>query len=373
LRERSVFLFGPRQTGKSSYIREELGGDLKLTYNLLDRRLLLRVLSDPGLLRQEIEARNLRECSVCVDEIQKCPELLDEIHLLIEERRIRFLLTGSSARKLKAAGTNLLGGRARTRIMHPFTYPETASIGFSLERAMTSGMLPPHFLSDSPDEDLTAYVHTYLTEEIAAEGLTRNLPAFSRFLQVAAASNARMINYTNIAGDAQVPRQTVKLWFDVLKDTLLGFELEAFTSTVKRKAIGTPKFYFFDTGVVRTLRALPPIAETSADFGEFFEHFIFMELRAWIDYRRPQARLAYWRSASGAEVDFIIDGKIAVEVKAAKNIQDRHLAGLRALREEAICAKYFLVCREDRPRKIDGIEALPWEVFLNALWTTGLD
>jgi predicted AAA+ superfamily ATPase len=333
----------------------------------------LRVLSDPGLLRQEIEARDLRDCAVCVDEIQKCPDLLDEIQLLIEERGIRFLMTGSSARKLKAAGTNLLGGRARTRFMHPFTYRETADAGFSLEGALATGMLPPHFLSASPEEDLAAYVHTYLTEEIAAEGLTRNLPAFSRFLQTAAASNARMINYTNIASDAQVPRQTVKLWFDVLKDTLIGFELEAFTATVKRKAIGTPKFYFFDVGVVRALRALPPIAETSADFGEFFEHFLFMELRAWIDYRRPQAKFAYWRSASGAEVDFIIDGKIAVEVKSAKLVQDRHLAGLRALREEGICTRYFLVCRDDRPRRIDGIEVLPWEHFLDLLWSGGAE
>ncbi|MFA6507102.1 MAG: AAA family ATPase [Treponemataceae bacterium] len=373
LSERSLFLLGPRQTGKSSYIREELGDIPRLTYNLLDRRLLLRLLADQGLLREEIEARGLYDCVVCVDEIQKCPTLLDEIQLLIEERRIRFLLTGSSARKLKAAGTNLLGGRARTRVMHPFTYSETAGTGFSLERVMTSGLLPPHYLSTSPDDDLAAYVDTYLTEEVSAEGLTRNLPAFARFLQVAAASNARMINYTNIANDAQVPRQTVKVWFDVLKDTLLGFEVNAFTGTIKRKAIGTPKFYFFDLGVVRTLRRLPPIDEASADFGEFFEHFIFMELRAWIDYRRPRSLLSYWRSVSGAEVDFLIDGKIAVEVKASKNIQDRHLSGLRKLREEGLCERFFLVCREDRPRKIDGIEVLPWQDFLDLLWTNGPD
>jgi len=370
--ERSLFLFGPRQTGKSSYIREEMKDIPALIYSLLDRSLLLRVLSNPSLIREEIEFRNLRDCVVCIDEIQKCPALLDEVQLMIEERGIRFLLTGSSARKLKAAGTNLLGGRARTRSLHPFTYSEVADKGFTLDRAMDSGMLPPHYLSSSPDEDLAAYVNTYLSEEIAAEGLTRNLPAFARFLQTAAASNARMINYTNIANDAQVARQTVRLWFDILKDTLLGFELEAFTATVKRKAIETAKFYFFDLGVVRTLRRLPPIIPESADFGEFFEHFIFLELRAWIDYRRPRSTLSYWRSQSGAEVDFIIDGLVAVEVKSAEIAQTKHLAGLRALREENICRRFILVCRETRPRLVDGVEILPWRDFLEMLWQDSL-
>jgi predicted AAA+ superfamily ATPase len=206
--ERSLFLFGPRQTGKSSYIREELGTAPALSYNLLDRGLLLRLLADPTLIRQEVEARGLRDRLVCVDEIQKCPALLDEAQLLIEERGMRFLLTGSSARKLKAAGTNLLGGRARTRILHPFAYPEIAGEGYSLERIMERGLLPPHYLSENPDEDLAAYVDTYLAEEIAAEALTRNLPAFARFLQTAATANARMLSYTNVANDAQVPRQT---------------------------------------------------------------------------------------------------------------------------------------------------------------------
>ena len=173
------------------------------------------------MIRREVEARGLRDCLVVVDEIQKCPALLDEAQLMIEERGIRFLLTGSSARKLKAAGTNLLGGRARTRSLHPFVYPEVKDSGFSLERVMERGLLPPHYLSASPDEDLAAYVDTYLSEEIAAEGLARNLPAFARFLQVAASTNARMINYTNVASDSMVPRQTVKLWYEILVDTLL--------------------------------------------------------------------------------------------------------------------------------------------------------
>jgi uncharacterized protein len=370
--ERSLFLFGPRQTGKSSFIREELGQAPALNYSLLDRGLLVRLLSDPSLIRREVEARGLRERLVVVDEIQKCPALLDEAQLMIEERGIRFLFTGSSARKLKAAGTNLLGGRARTRSLHPFVYPEVKDEGLSLERVMERGLLPPHYLSPSPDEDLAAYADAYLTEEIAAEGLARNLPAFARFLQVAATTNARMINYTNVASDAQVPRQTVKLWYQILVDTLLGFELPPYTKTVKRKSVETAKFYLFDIGVVRTLRRLPTVAPESADFGEFFEHYIFLELRAWIDYRRPRGGLSYWRSLSGYEVDFILDGEVAIEVKAAAIAHERHAAGLRALREEGGIGRSILVCREERPRMMGEIEVLPWREFLELLWSDAL-
>ena len=372
LAQRSLFLFGPRQTGKSSYIREELGALPALSWNLLDRGLLLRTLADPTLLRREVEARNLRNCVVFIDEIQKCPELLDEAQLLIEERGIRFLLTGSSARKLRAAGTNLLGGRARTRSMHPFAWPEVGGTDFSLERVMERGLLPPHWLSASPDEDLAAYVDTYLAEEIAAEGLSRNLPAFARFLQTAAATNARMINYTNVASDAQVPRQTVKLWFQVLEDSLLGHELPAFKMSTKRKAIEMAKFYFFEIGVVRALRRLAPVLPGSADFGEFFEHFIYMELRAWIDWRRPRTQLSYWRSQSGFEVDFLLDEEVAIEVKAAERVVGRDLSGLRALREEGRFRRFILVAREDRPQRLDGIDIMPWRDFLDALWAGSL-
>lgn len=371
--ERSLFLFGPRQTGKSSFIREELGAVPSLGYNLLDRGLLLRLMADPTTIRREVEARGLRDRLVVVDEIQKCPALLDEAQLMIEERGIRFLMTGSSARRLKAAGTNLLGGRARTRSLHPFVYPEVKAEGFSLERAMARGLLPPHYLSSSPDEDLASYVGTYLAEEIAAEGLARNLPAFARFLQVAAATNARMINYSNVASDAQVPRQTVKLWYQILVDTLVGFELPPYAHTVKRKAIETAKFYLFDIGVVRTLRRLPPPAPESSDFGELFEHFIFLELKAWLDYRRPRGSLGYWRSQSGYEVDFVLDGEVAIEVKSATIAQERHAAGLRALREEGQLRRFILVCREERPRMLDGgVEALPWLEFLELLWADAI-
>ena len=371
LARRSVFLFGPRQTGKTTYVRRQLDRTVALPFSLLDQGLFTAVLADPTRIRQEIEARDLRDTVICIDEIQKCPPLMDEVHLMIEERGIRFLLTGSSARALKRAGVNMLGGRGSDRVMHPFSWFELQD-RFSLDRALNHGLLPPHYLSDDPDEGLASYVDRYLTEEIAAEGLARNLPGFARFLQTAAVTNAQMLNYSNVAGDAQVPRQTVVQWYAVLRDTLVAFELPAWSRTVRRKAIETARFYFFDTGVVRALRRLPPVSEASADFGEFFEHYVFLELRAWIDYRRPRTPLAYWRSRSGHEVDFILDERVAIEAKATRRVQPKHLRGLLALADEGLVERSILVCREDRPRRERGIEIWPLEFFLAALWQDGL-
>lgn len=367
LRERSVLLFGPRQTGKSTYVKRQVR-DVEITYSLLDQGLLAATLADPTIIRQEIAARDLRDCIVCIDEIQKCPALMDEVQLLMEERNIRFLLTGSSARSLKRAGANMLGGRGSDRTMHVFTWKEVADFGFSLDRALNHGLLPPHYLSDKPDEGLASYVDRYLTEEIAAEGVSRNLPAFARFLQTAALTNAQLINYSNVARDAQVSRQTAVHWYQVLYDTLIGFQLPAFTSTKKRKAIETAKFYFFDTGVVRAIRRLPRVVETSSDYGEFLQHYVFLETKAWIDYRALRTTLHYWRSKSGYEVDFIIDGRIAVDVKATRRVHQKHLKGLRAFTEENVATTYIVVCREKRPRQEDGIHIWPLEFFLEQLW-----
>ena len=371
LARRSVLLFGPRQTGKSTYVRQQLADTVTLSLSLLDQGLYTAVLADPTRIRQEIEARDLRDTVICIDEIQKCPALMDEVHLMIEERGIRFLLTGSSARSLKRKGVNMLGGRGSDRVMHPFSWFELGR-RFSLDRAINHGLLPPHYLSDDPDEGLASYVDRYLTEEIAAEGLARNLPRFARFLQTAALTNAEMINYSNVARDAQVPRQTVVQWYEVLRDTLLAFELPSWSRTVKRKAVETAKFYFFDTGVVRALRRLPRVSEASADFGEFFEHYLMMELRAWIDYRKPRTPLAYWRSRSGYEVDFILDDRVAIEAKSTRRVQQKHLRSLRALAEERLVERSIVVCREERPRIEDGIEIWPLEFFLAALWDARL-
>ena len=370
LENKSLFLFGPRQTGKSSFIKNQLmNTDVAMFWTLLDGRLRLKVLADPSILRQEVEVRNLRDCIIIIDEIQKCPELLDEVHFLIEERNIRFLLTGSSARKLRSSGVNLLGGRATQRHFHPFNFAEIGNHpNYNLSYIFEHGLLPSMFLSSDIEEDLSAYVDTYLTEEIAAEGFSRNIPNFARFLTVASVSNSQLINYTNIASDSQVPVQTVKQWFQVLEDTLLGYQVESFTKTKKRKAITTSKFYFFDIGIARALRNIPTPKENTTEFGEYFEHLICMELKSWIDYKHPRSKLTYWRSTSNMEVDFCIDEEIAIEVKSSSNVTEKHLKGLKALREEGIFKRYVVVCQEEHPRITDGIEILPWKYFFEELW-----
>ena len=370
LENKSLFLFGPRQTGKSSFIKNQLmNTDVAMFWTLLDGRLRLKVLADPSILRQEVEVRNLRDCIIIIDEIQKCPELLDEVHFLIEERNIRFLLTGSSARKLRSSGVNLLGGRATQRHFHPFNFAEIGNHpNYNLSYIFEHGLLPSMFLSSNIEEDLSAYVDTYLTEEIAAEGFSRNIPNFARFLTVASMSNSQLINYTNIASDSQVPVQTVKQWFQVLEDTLLGYQVESFTNTKKRKAITTSKFYFFDIGIARALRNIPTPKENTTEFGEYFEHLICMELKSWIDYKHPRSKLTYWRSNSNMEVDFCVDEEIAIEVKSSSNVTEKHLKGLKALREEGIFKRYVVVCQEEHPRITDGIEILPWKYFFEELW-----
>jgi len=364
---RSCFLFGPRQTGKSMLLRETLPPDTPV-YNLLDHRVFLDLSTDPSRIRQELEARNLRDSLVVVDEIQKLPSLMDEVHLLIETRGLRFLLTGSSARKLKRSGVNLLGGRARARHLHPLSWKEVGP-GFELSRALNWGLLPSIHCSEEPQEDLRAYVGTYLKEEIADEGLTRKVPAFGRFLEVAAACSGRMFNKTEVANDAKVPRTTVNEYFEILKDTLIGHELPPWNRGQKRKAIETPKFYIFDIGVVRAILKRPPLAPGSAELGEAFEHFLFHELLTYIDTRRPGMELAYWRSTAQHEVDFILGGETAIEVKTTAAVTPRDLRGLKALGEEGLMKNLILVCREAVPRQLGSILVLPWQDFLERLWS----
>lgn len=365
LKHRSCFLFGPRQTGKTSLIRETLPG--VPVYNLLDHRTWLNLSTDPTRMRGELEARGLRDAVVAIDEIQKLPALLDEVQLLMDTRGLRFLLTGSSARKLKRSGANLLGGRAWSRTLHPFSWRELGG-RFDLMKALNHGLLPHVYGSEDPGEELRNYVGTYLREEIAAEGLTRNVPAFSRFLEVAAVCHGRMINKTEVANDARVPRTTVNDYFEILKDTLIGSELEAWTRTQKRKAIETAKFYLFDGGVVRAILDRPLLSPKSSDFGDMFEHFIFHELKTWMDTRKPGFSLHYWRSTSGFEVDFILGGHTAIEVKATVNASRRDFRGLEALAEEGLMKRLILVCREEVPRQMGNVLVLPWREFLQRLW-----
>ena len=367
LERRSYFLFGPRQTGKTHLIRAALSSHR--CYDLLRTDVFARLSHSPNLLREEITDE---DGIVIIDEIQKLPVLLDEVHLLIEERGVRFLLTGSSARKLRRGGVNLLGGRARTKRLHPFIARELGE-QFDLNRALDVGLVPPIYLSDEPWADLAAYVGAYLQEEVAAEALVRSIPAFSRFLTVAGVCHAKIINYTKIGNDAQVPKTTVQEYFHILKDTLIATELPAWRQTVKRKALATSKLYFFDTGVARWLQRRCGLQPGAPEYGEAFEAYLHHELQTYCDYESG-ADLHYWRSTSGFEVDFVLGERTAIEVKAKANVTERDLKGLRALKEEALLDNYIVVCLEDRPRrKPDGIQILPRHDFLERLWEGDYD
>ena len=360
LEKRSHFLFGPRQTGKTSLVRHSLK-EAKV-YDLLDTSVFLVLSRNPGRISEELGPR---DSIVVIDEIQRLPILLNEVHRLIESRGVRFLLTGSSARKLRRGGINLLGGRARIKNLHPLTWKELGD-RFDLGRAMDRGLLPSIYFSDDPRADLLAYAGTYLQQEIIAEGTARNVPAFSRFLKVAAHCNATIVNFTNVANDAQVARTTVYEYFEILKDTLVLHELPAWRKTKKRKPFASSKYYFFDVGVVGSLqgRAFGP---GTPEFGEAFETYFMHELSSHVDYVSGEA-LGYWRSKSGFEVDFILGDHTAVEVKAKENVSPQDLRSLRALAEEKMLKRYLCVSLERRPRTVEGITVLPFKTFLEALW-----
>ena len=360
LGKKSHFLFGPRQVGKTYLVRHTLKG-VRL-YNLLDSSIYLSLSRNPGRIAEELTPHDR---IIVIDEIQRIPELLNEVHRLIEERGIRFLLTGSSARKLRRGGVNLLGGRARTKYLHPLTYKELGE-GFDLFRGIERGLLPSIYFSDDPRADLRAYAGLYLQQEIVAEGFTRNIPAFSRFLRVAAFCNSTIVNFTNVANDAQVARTTVYEYFEILKDTLILQELPAWRKSKKRKPLASSKYYFFDIGVVSALQERE-FRPGTPEFGEAFETYIFHELICYRDYMVEEP-LSYWRSTSGFEVDFIIGDHTAIEVKAKENLSSADLKPLRALAEEKKLKRFLCVSIEPRRREIAGVTVLPYKDFLEMLW-----
>lgn len=357
---KSHFLLGPRQTGKSHLIRQAL--PKAKIFDLLDSSVYLSLSQNPGRLAEEITAADR---VVVIDEVQRLPELLNEVHRLIESRGIRFLLTGSSARRLRAGGVNLLGGRARMRHLHPLTRHELGA-RFDLAKALSRGLLPSMYLSHDPTADLAAYAGSYLQQEVVAEGATRNVPAFSRFLRVAALANATLVNFTNIASDAQVPRTTVHEYFEILKDTLLLHEVPAWAASKKRKPIVSSKYYFFDVGVVGALqgRAATP---QGPEQGLAFETYLLQELKAYSDYVSGEP-IAFWRSTSGYEVDFLIGDHTAIEVKAKTAVGPQDLRSLRGLGEEKHFKHLLCVSLETRRRQVGDVTILPYGQFLDRLW-----
>lgn len=366
VKKKSFFLLGPRATGKSFLIREQLGGQATVI-DLLRSDVFLRLSASPSLLESMIDGvRRGATAPVVIDEVQKLPSLLDEVHRLIEERKMHFVLTGSSARKLKRGHANLLGGRAWTANLYPLSYAEIPK--FDLPRFLRYGGLPPVVLGEDPDEELHAYVRTYLHEEIQAEGLVRRLPAFTRFLITAASTNGQMLNFAKIGNDAGLPAATVREHYFLLEDTLVGFLLPAWTKSTKRKAIATAKFYFFDTGVAHALAGTRVLDRNSDLYGRSFEQWIAMELRAYLGYRRRHEELGYWRSTADHEVDFVIGDHIAVETKATRRVGASDLRGLTALAEEKIVRQMLLVSEDPIETKRGPIRCLPWRRFLDELW-----
>ena len=369
----SFFLWGPRQTGKSTLLRETYPDGRWV--DLLKAEEFRRYVARPELLRQEIDAEGPRPGrQIVIDEIQKIPALLDEVHWLIENRGLHFALCGSSARKVKRGAANLLGGRAMRYELHGLSAGELGR-EFDLDRMLNHGYLPRIYAASRPKRMLDAYIADYLKEEVAAEGLVRNLPTFSDFLDAAALSDGEIVNFSNIARECGVSSHTTKSHFEILEDTLLGRWLPAYRKRPKRRVIRAPKFYFIDVGVVNRLARRGELSPGSELYGKAFENWVFHELSAFVSYREFDGDLSYWRLASGVEVDFVLgDMQLAIEAKSSTRITRDHLKGLRSLVEDhPRVERRIVVCREPRARKTDdGIEILPAATFVRRLWNGDL-
>ncbi len=363
LKKKSFFLFGPRATGKSTLVKQQIADSAGII-DLLDSRLFLRLSSAPHDLEELINAQDSN--LIVIDEIQRIPELLNEVHRLIEDRKIRFLLTGSSARKLKRGQANLLAGRVWEARLFPLTWKEIPEL--NLERYLRYGGLPAVYLSENPEEELDAYVNTYLKEEIMAEGLIRNLPPFARFLKSISLGNGEVVNFTKLGNDCQVAASTVREHISLLEDTLVGFLLPAWTESRKRKAIKSGKFYFFDPGITHTLSGTQTLDRNSDLYGRSFEQFIGMEIRAYLNYHRIKLPLSYWRSTHGHEVDFLIGSRFAIEVKSTKHVTPTDYKGLKALAEEDIFSDFFLVSQDPVTTRQKNLHSIHWKDFLENLW-----
>ena len=364
LDEDSVFLWGARQTGKSTLIKM-LYPSIKY-YDLLLPDVYSRMQRRPELLIEELEQYTADDL-VVIDEVQMLPSLLNAVQWLIVNRGVRFLLCGSSARKLRRLGSNMLGGRAATRRLFPLVSAEIPD--FDLIRAVNHGMLPRHYLANDPWYRLEGYIGNYLQQEIEAEALTRNLGSFTRFLEVAALSSGEMLNYNNIASECGMSSVTVKGYFNILQETMIGYMLPAFSRVKKRRLIKAPKFFFFDVGIVNYLCNRRHMEPGSTDFGHALEHLVVQELVAYLSYTRQRKQLSYWRTASGHEVDLVYgDAEVAIEIKSSQEVQTRHLKGLKAFAEEHSSSRRIIVSLDTARRTMGDIEVWPVAEFFGALW-----
>ena len=363
----SFFLLGPRGTGKTTFLRQRL--PIAQYLDFLDPGTFRQYKSRPEILRELVDGNPITKIFV-LDEIQKIPEVLSVIHSLIEEKKgIQFILTGSSARKLKQSGVDLLAGRALYFKMHPFTASELGE-AFSLEKALDIGLLPLVYFKDDPREVLRAYLGLYIKEEILAEGLVRNIGSFSRFLEAASFSHGSILNTSNIARECGVERKTVEGYLSVLEDLLLSFTLPVFSKKAKRELVAHRKFYFFDAGVFSQIRPKGPLDSPQDMYGPLLEGLVAQHLRAFIDAVKKDCSLSYWRTRSGVEVDFILYGENtfkAIEVKNSAKINDADLRGLKSFQEDyPMCETIFLYRGKERLKKGE-ILCMPVEEFLREL------
>lgn len=364
----SIFLFGARQTGKTTLLLQLFPNCV--FYDLLETDTYERLRRNPSLLRQELMSTNSGDI-VIIDEIQFIPELLNEVHWLITRKNIHFILSGSSARKLKRKGVNTLGGRAIRNVLYPLVSAEIPD--FDVIKAVNRGTLPTLYLATSESQlqkRMQAYVSVYLKEEIAAEALVRRLSAFTRFMEVAAITDGEILNYSNIAQDCGIDSKTVKEYFSILSETLIGYLIPAFRHVVKRKLSQSPKFYYFDVSLPNYLLHRKNMRPRGDDFGHAFEHLMMQEIIAWLGYNNIENALSYWHTHTGYEVDAVLgDAVVGIEFKSSQEVQSRHLRGLKAFGEEHPKARLIIVSLDVAPRVLNNVEVMPAQHFLKQLWS----
>ena len=362
--DEGMFLFGARQTGKSTLLKERFKD--AIYYDLLNPNVRKAFKRNPNSLWEALQDKPAGTL-VIVDEIQKVPELLDVVHSLMVDRGLFFILSGSSSRKLKRSGSNTLGGRAIPETLYPLVWPEVTD--FQIDRAVQNGMIPRHYMVENATKRLSGYVKIYLDEEIREEGEVRELDAFERFMEVAAICDGEMLNYSNIASDCGVSAKTVKSYFQILYDTLIGYEIPAFRKEIKRKIIQAPKFYYFDVGLANYLMGRHSLKRGTNDYGHAFEHLVMQELVAYKGYNDKRDAISYWHTYDKKEVDAVIgDAKVAIEIKSTEHVETKHKKGLKAFKEEHPDCRLILVSLDPITRRSGDTELIYILDFLKMLW-----
>lgn len=366
--DEGMFLFGARQTGKSTLLKERFKE--AIYYDLLNPGVRKAFKLNPNSLWEALQDKPAGTL-VIVDEIQKVPELLDVVHSLMVDKGLFFILSGSSARKLKRSGANTLGGRAIPETLYPLVWPEVTD--FQIDRAVQNGMIPRHYMVENATKRLSGYVKVYLDEEIREEGEVRELDAFERFMEVAAISDGEMLNYSNIASDCGVSAKTVKSYFQILYDTLIGYEIPAFRKEIKRKVMQAPRFYYFDVGIANYLMGCNSLRRGTDDYGHAFEHLVMQEIIAYKGYNDKRETISYWHTYDQKEVDAVIgDAKVAIEIKSSEHVETKHKKGLKAFKEEHPDCRLILVSLDPITRKSGDTELIFVLDFLKMLWGGGI-